>query len=134
MRGGGGDGTNATVDGSPIETMPGTLCSPSDSPPRAARRRRVWSGDDAPPSAPAMRFPTEVAFVSVITEPVLPASTPEAPACNVSAASGIGSDEEVAVPRDDAGAAIAVIGVDAGAVVLRKPRKPSSSRRVRQNH
>ena len=133
MRGGGGDGTNATVDGSPIGTLPDTLCAASNPPPpRAPRRQRVRSGDDASPSALTMRFPVEAASTCVM-EHALPASTPEAPACSVSAGSCIGSDVVVAVLRDDADEAFAVVGVDASADVLRSPRNASFSSRMRQN-
>ena len=129
---GGGDGTNATVDGSPIETLPGTLCATSNPPPRAPRRQRVRSGDDASSSTPTVRFPVEVAS-SPLVEHVLLATTPLAHACNVSAESCIGSDVVVAVLRDDADAAFAVVGVDASAAVLRRPRNASFSSRMRQN-
>ena len=132
MMGGGGDGTNATVDGSPIETLPGTLCATSNPPPRAPRRQRVRSGDDASSSAPTVRFPVEVAS-DPLAEHVLPATNPSAPACNVSAESCIGSDVVIAVLRDDADAAFAVVGVDASAAVLQRPRNASFSSRMRQN-
>ena len=135
MRGGGGDGTNATVDGSPIETLPGTLCATSNPPPRAPRRQRVRSGDDASSSAPTVRFPVEVAsnplpcgtFASNINSRsarLLATSRP-------SHASG--PDVVVAVFCDDADAAVAVVGVDASAAVLRRPRNASFSSRMRQN-
>ena len=133
MRGGGGDGTNATVDGSPIETLPGTLYATSNPPPRAPRRQRVRSGDDASSSAPTVRFPVEVASTSVMDHALPASSIPEAPACSVSAGSCIGSDVVVAVLRDDADEAFAVVGVDASAAVLRRPRNASFSSRMRQN-
>ena len=115
-----------------IETLPGTLCATSNPPPRAPRRQRVRSGDDASSSAPTVRFPVEVAS-ALTSEHVLPATTPSAHACNVSAESCIGSDVVIAALRDDADSAFAVAGVDASAAVLRRPRNASFSSRMRQN-
>ena len=79
-----------------------------------------------------MRFTVEVASTP-LAEHVLPATTPEVPACNVSAESFSGSDVVVAALRDDADAAFAVVGVDASAAVLRRPQNGSFNSRVRHN-